>query len=333
MRSIKSLRGIDKARVIHGLRQKGTPWEEIGVTLDEHPEALRSTLRRYQSDIDDSISVLSILDKSFNEDEMLLYSQSKKLIEQINEMERQKGYGKYLLLSDLHGRYRKNHVIKEGIIEAQNRGIGKAVIAGDLFDFEAISKFSSNKDSNAFEEKEYAKELLCVLGKIFDTVIMEEGNHEWRLKAEIARNIKNGYKVFFKDIDAIQMVIDELREEEGINNIYYPKGNEIILGDVIIAHPKHFSSVPGRTVLDLIDTYLMDYPNLSALIIGHTHYDLKKMYKGVAAFEVGCTCYEPDYRKGARKRKDKWVTAYSFIEITAEGKINYNNSQVIRVDD
>lgn len=66
MRSIKSLRGIDKARVIHGLRQKGTPWEEIGVTLDEHPEALRSTLRRYQSDIDDSISVLSILDKSFN---------------------------------------------------------------------------------------------------------------------------------------------------------------------------------------------------------------------------------------------------------------------------
>lgn len=57
------------------------------------------------------------------------------------------------------------------------------------------------------------------------------------------------------------------------------------------------------------------------------------MYKGVAAFEVGCTCYEPDYRKGARKRKDKWVTAYSFIEITAEGKINYNNSQVIRVDD
>lgn len=325
----KRLTGIEKARIIHTLRQEEIPWNEIGLRFGENPEALRSTLRRYQSDIDDNISILSVLDKSFNEKELLQSHTSSLLLKQIDETERKDGYGEYLTFSDTHGRYRNNAFLKEAILDAQQRGVKKVIVNGDIFDFEAISKFPSNKDVNAKEEKECVKEMFLVLSKVFDVVLADKGNHDDRLEREIARNIKNGYKVFFKDIDAIKIIIDELREEEGIDNIYYTRTNELFLGDVVFAHPFRFSSVPGRTVMNLADSYLIKNRNLSGVIIGHTHYDFRKMYKDIGVFELGCMCHEPDYKKGPSFGKDKWVNAYGFINITPEGKLDYNKSKLV----
>jgi predicted phosphodiesterase len=321
---------IDIAKKIDGYLKDGLTYKQIGDLLGYHPEKVRSIYRRYQSDLTGEIGIWSILDRERNP-ELFKYSRSKQAMEDIDEKEKAIGYGDYLCFSDIHVPFEDTDALKTAIINAKSRGIKKLIINGDLFHLDAASKFPVSKDELAKIELERVKELLIVFASEFEVVYITEGNHDARLFKELARSTKNGLKVFIEGISAIQIAIDQLRKSENIRNISYADGNELKLGNVMFCHPDHFSSTPGKTVFDMIDTYLNDYRDLSAVIIGHTHYDLKKMYRGVCAFETGCLCYEPDYRLGARKRKDIWTTAFSIFRIKSDGNLDYENSHVIPV--
>ncbi|MDP4224802.1 MAG: metallophosphoesterase [Bacteroidota bacterium] len=322
---------IDQAKKIHEwLKEPGITYKIIGDRLGIHPEAARSIYRRYQSDLTGEISVLSILDRE--RDPLLFrYTRSKEAMEYIDQKEKDVGYGDYLCLSDLHVPFEDVNAIKAAIADAKSRGIHKVIINGDLFHLDSASFFAVSKDQLAEIELNRVKEILQVIAHEFEVVYITEGNHDARLFKELIQKVRNGLKRFIQNISAIQTAIDELKAEEGITNIYYADGNELWLGNVLICHPDHYNSAPGRTVFDMIDTYLPEHRSLSAVIIGHTHYDLKRMYRGVAAFETGCLCYEPDYRTGAKKRKDIWTTAYGIFRIDKNGNLDYNNSHVIPV--
>lgn len=322
---------LELARQIKSMRDDNKSWNDIGDKFDRHPESCRSILRRYESDLTGEISILSILDKVPDFDELISYRKCQKKIEEFNKRERLDGYGDYFYVSDLHGLFVDRKALKKGIIDAKNRGIKKVIVNGDIFDLPSASIFPVSKDSIIKNEIPVVKDIFIVLANEFDVVYIVKGNHEARVQRRIAEKVNNGIKDLLKNIDPIQSVVDDLENEEDITNIYYTWGNELILGNVIFAHPDYYCDSPGKTVLGMIDTYSKDYKNLSAVIIGHTHYDMKKMFRGIAAFETGCCCFEPDYRLGARRRKDNWTIAYSIFRINKDGNLDYNNSFVIPV--
>jgi predicted phosphodiesterase len=322
---------LEEARNIKELRLQGTSWNDIGKQLNRNGEACRSILRRYESEITGEVSVLSILDKKIDLDGLIFNKKTQKLMQIFDEQEQKSNYGDYFYVSDLHGLFCIMEGLKVGILDAKSKKITKAIINGDLFDLDSASKFMVPRDSIIASELPKIKDILTVFGKEFEATYITAGNHDDRVRRLLFSKVPNGIKDLIQGVDPIQKVIDDLKTEEGIENLYYTWGNELKLGNVIFAHPEHFSSVPGRTVLDMIDTYLLKHKDLSAVIIGHTHADIKKVYKGVYAFETGCLCFEPDYRLGARKRKDIWTVAYSIFRIKEDGNLDYKNSHVIPI--
>lgn len=317
---------IDEAKKIAILLREKRSWNEIGNILNCHPEKARSIFRRYQSDLTGEVSALSFFDKQIEED-MIYYRRAIPYLEEINAMEKKDKYGAYLVISDLHGQFLNRKALKYAILQAKELGIKKVIVNGDLFHADCISKFGCSRDEILKEEVEIVSDILTVLAECFDKCIIVEGNHDKRLNKIIVNSVPNGVKCFVNDISAIGKTI-ELLSTEVKNKIYFTHCNELKLGSVIFAHPDHFSSISGRTVMDLIDTYLPAHRNLTGVVIGHTHYDFKKCYKGIAAIETGCLSYEPDYRRGAIKRKDIWVTSYAIVKIDESGDIDYNNSNV-----
>jgi len=323
---------LDIARKIDAWRKekpKPKTFSEIAKLLGfDNPEKARSIYRRYQSDLTDEISYMSILDR-VRDTSLLRYTHSVEAMERIASAEKEAGYGQYLVFSDIHVPFEDVDAIKTGIFDARRRGIKKLIINGDLFHLDAASNFAVTKDQLAEAELNRVKELLLVFANEFEKIIIVEGNHDSRLFKELTKSVKNGLKRFIQNISAIQTAIDELNVEDGVSNIYYTQGNELWLGNVLFCHPDHFSPSPGKTVMDMVDTYLPTHRELSGVVIGHTHYDIKKLYRGIPVFETGCLCFEPDYRLGAKKRRDVWTTAYAIIEINKDGDLVYENSHVI----
>jgi predicted phosphodiesterase len=324
---------LDVARKIDLWRKENPTkytFAAIGQILNLHPEAVRSIYRRYQSDLTDEISSLSPLDR-VRDNSLFRYTYSLEAMKYIDKKENEQGYGDYLCLSDIHVPFEDHEALKAAIISAKSRGIKKVIINGDLFHLDAASNFAVSKDQLAEIELDRVKEILAVLASEFESVYIIEGNHDARLFKELIQKVRNGVKRFIQNVSAIQTAINELKVEEGIHNIYFADGNELWLGNVLICHPDHFSSTPGKTVMDMVDTYLPKFRNLSAVVIGHTHYDIKKVYKGIYVFETGCMCYEPDYKLGAKKHRDIWTTAYAILRINKDGNLVYNDSHVIPV--
>lgn len=304
------------------------PFSEIGKILNIHPEAARSILRRYESDITDKVEMLSILDKE-PEEGIFGYKEYEKIVDEFDAIEKSKGYGTYLVVNDLHGKYCNRKALKEAIMQAKIKNINTVIVNGDLFNFDAASKFIVRKDDIAKEELETSKDFLRVLSSQFKSVYIDEGNHDRRIKTLLNSKLPNGYKCFIEEIDAIQIAIDQLKREDGINNLFYSKCNKLRFGTVYFLHPNYFSSIPGRTVINVADSLLKKTKNVSGVVIGHTHYDIKKLYNEVAVFECGCMCLEFDYYHEGDARKDQWTTAYGIIEIDKNGIIDYNNSHVV----
>lgn len=329
---MRRINQLDIAKRIYRWREneRDITWGEIADRLQCHPEKARSIFRRYESDITGKVDTMSLLDHEPTE-ELFTYNRINKCIKEFDEKERSDGYGLYAVFSDIHGEYCDRQALKAAIIKAKELGCDKAIILGDLFHLDSASSFPVSQDFLVEREVELVKDVMLVIATHFDRVYVVKGNHEERYERLLSKRIPNGLKYFTRWLSPIQTVIDDLKETECINNIYYTWGFELRLGNVCFLHPKHFSSVPGRTVLDMVDTYMMKNSGLSAVVIGHTHYDFKKCYKGVGAFETGCLCYNCDYNMEPRKRKDEWTTAFGVIKIHYNGDNDYNNSHVMLI--
>jgi predicted phosphodiesterase len=318
---------IDEARIIREYIKQGKTYSEIGRILNKNPEACRSTLRRYQSNLNNDVDILNILDNEYD------FSQckSKKAEEtclKINEYERRKGYGKYLILNDLHEPYSRRQLIKEILLMSEVMEIDTVIVNGDLGQFDVASKWQVDTDDIIETTLNKMSEILEVLAARFKQVYIINGNHDtWPIR-ELNRSIKNGLRRLIKDVSPIQTVIDELYEK-GITNIEYTHQNELKLGNVIFAHPNEYCNTLGQTVVRVADAYLTKYRDLSAVIIGHTHQVFSGSYRGIAVYETGCLCYELEYKKQSKICKNPWINAFGIFTINADGDLLVNQSKVI----
>jgi predicted phosphodiesterase len=319
---------LEEARLISEYRNQGKTFNDIGLILDRNPEACRSTLRRYESDLNNDLSILNILDNEVSDD-FFTSKKTEKVCQEINEREQKKGYGKYLVISDIHEPFGARNVIKKILLDSEVKKIDTCIIDGDLFQMDIASKFPQDRDELIETSLNKGSEILEVLSNQFKQVYIVEGNHDRHAKRELIKSIKNGLKRLIKDVSPIQTVIDELYEKNKINNIQFTYGNELFLGNVVFAHPDYFAGTMGQTVIGMADSYLAKNRNVNAVIIGHTHQIFFAQYKGIYVFENGCVCKEMDYIKGAKKHKTPWVLGYGIYSINKEGNLNIKESKVI----
>jgi predicted phosphodiesterase len=321
---------LEEAKVIQEYRKQNKTFNDIGLILNKNGEACRSILRRYESDLNNDIDILNILDNQITEDKFSSHK-SEKICKDIDNKQRLKKYGKYLIISDLHEPFADRQSLKKVLLDSEVRKLDTVIINGDLFQMNVASKFPVDKDELVQESLDKGSEILEVLSNQFKEVIIVEGNHDRHCKRELIKSVKNGLKRLIKDISPIQTVIDELYEKNKTNNIEFIFGNELILGNVVIAHPDYFSGTPGGTVIGMADTYLAKNRNISAVIIGHTHAIHSSIYKNIAVYELGCLCMEMDYTKGARMHRSPWVKGYGIFTINPDGNLDYNKSKVMTI--
>lgn len=321
---------LDDAKVIHEYRVEGKTYKDIGDILHKDPECCRSILRRYQSDLNNDISILNILDNEISSDKFFS-RKAEETCKKIDEEQRLKKYGSYFTINDLHEPFAERRVLKRILLEPEVKKTKTCIVNGDVLQLDVGSKFPVPKDELLSESLEKGSEIFEVLSEMFEEVIVIEGNHDRFLKRELLKNTKNGLKDALKNIYAIQLIIDDLFEKHGIKNIKFTFGNELKLGNGYFAHPDYFTGVPGQTVIGMADSYLAKDRNVDFVIIGHTHAIYSGEYKRIAVYENACLCKDMDYIKGAQKRRSPWVLGYGIYTIKPDGNLDRNKSKIVTV--
>lgn len=318
---------LDDARIIKEYRNQGKTFNDIGEILGKNSEACRSTLRRYESNLNNDIDILNILDKEFDFSTLKSKKAEARCYE-INEAERLKHYGSYLIFSDLHIPYERGALIKDILLQPEVKKIDTCIIDGDLGQFEVAGKWPSETDDIITITLDRMEEILEVIASQFKKVIIIPGNHDLWCERELNRTTKNGLKELLKGVSPIQIVIDRLFEK-GITNIEFTIQNELQLGNVMIAHPNEFVSTTGQTVIRVAEGYLVKNRDLSAVIIGHTHNVFTSLYRNVAVYEIGCLCHVLEYKKKNKMDRNVWVPAYGIFTIKPDGDLDVGKSRVI----
>ena len=327
---MKIISQLEEARIIKQYKDDGKTFEEIGCLLDKNGEACRSTLRRYESNLNNDLELLNILDNEIEDDYFTSYK-TESLCKAINLEQQKNGYGTYFHINDLHTPFDKRRTLKQILLKPEVRKIKKCILNGDLYQMNVASKFMVDKDELIEESLTKGSEILEVLANEFEEVIVIEGNHDKHAKRELMKIAKNGLKKLLKDISPIQTVIDELNVKQSINNIKFTYGNELLLGNVYFAHPDYYASGAGQTVIGLAETYLRRNRKLSAVVIGHTHQCFSGIYNNIPIFENGCMCKDIDYVRGSQKRTNLWTTAYGIYTIKPDGNLDIEKSRVVPI--
>lgn len=318
---------LEEAKLIYQYKKQDKTFKEIGIILNKDPEACRSTLRRYQSNLNNELDILNILDNEYDLSKCVSKKAEEKC-QQINNYEQQKDYGTYLWFSDLHEPYARRQLIKEILLLPEIQKIDTLILGGDIGQFDVASKWQVDTDDIIDTTLTKMSEIFEVFANRFKKIYVIPGNHDNWPRRELNNSIKNGLKRLVRDISPIQIVIDELYEKN-IKNIEFTIQNELKLGNVIFAHPNEYCSTTGQTVIRIADSYLTRYRNLSAVIIGHTHQVFSSMYRNIAVYEVGCLCFEMKYKKEHKMDKTLWTPAYGIFNIDSNGNLDVKKSKVV----
>lgn len=179
-----------------------------------------------------------------------------------------------LVFSDLHIPAQHEAWITTIVSEAVSRGIRRAVIAGDMFDFGHLSKFPQDKRWTTEEELQDGVVFMKWLLQHMDEVHFFPGNHDDRLAKKLDRQVTNDwfFNMLFAQIPGAKI------------KVYWHQ--HAFLGKKwLISHPGNYSRVVASIPRQLASKFHRH------VAIGHTHafgmgWDISGQYM---AIEMGMT--------------------------------------------
>lgn len=137
----------------------------------------------------------------------------------------------------------------EMIETARELNLSKLVVAGDFFNFDALSRFDPKQDSAGLEaELDEATTVMRILLETFDQVYYLWGNHDARLHRTL------GFKMEFKR--AMTMIFDELGKE-ALDQLVISNLDHMLIETSVsewpwyICHPQNYAQVPLGTARKL----------------------------------------------------------------------------------
>lgn len=184
--------------------------------------------------------------------------------------------------------------------------IDTLVLNGDIFDMQAISKFTKNYRVSPIEEiikgRSYIVKLINYLNP--KRVVAIDGNHEIRFGNYLSKNldstvlellpnsplelvIKDGFSWYNKremtktKYDALESIY------ENIEFVYDANWNNQI-GDTVFCHPFTFSSAPLSTAKKSYTWFLEQGYDFKNIVVAHTHRTGNYIIAGHNIYESGC---------------------------------------------
>lgn len=170
--------------------------------------------------------------------------------------------GDAMVTADWHIPLYDPKVVNSMILKARELGLTTLIIAGDFFNFDALSQYDPKQDG-ADLEREYneAIAVMRVLLESFERIVYVWGNHDARMHKAL------GFKVRFAD--AMRMAFGVLGDE-ALDRIEFTNLDHVILDSsgekFYICHPANYASVPLSSARKIANKVNMN------VITAHSHH-------------------------------------------------------------
>lgn len=169
----------------------------------------------------------------------------------------------YAITADWHIPLYDAQYVNTFIEDARGRGVKDLIVAGDYFNFDALSQYSPKQDGAGLEnELDEALVVMRALLETFDRVYYVWGNHDARLHKAL------GFTIAFKE--AMKMVFGSLGVD-ALKKITFTNLDHIWIGEEgedrwYVCHPGNYTRIPLSTARTLATKY-----NAST-ITAHSHH-------------------------------------------------------------
>lgn len=165
----------------------------------------------------------------------------------------------YAITADWHIPLYDPHYVNEFLNDARERQISELIIAGDFFNFDALSAYEPKQDGAGLQnEVEEAKMVMRTLLESFDNIYYVWGNHDARLHKAL------GFSMQFKE--AMRLVFGDLGKE-ALEKIQFTNLDHIWIGSQwYVCHPGNYTRVPLSTARTLATKYN------ASVITAHSHH-------------------------------------------------------------
>jgi len=249
-------------------------------------------------------------------------------------MKKGEGVRKILTLSDFHIPFDRDDLVLDIIEEHKDADI--LVVNGDMLDLYAVSTWPKEKSVVLRKEYNIALEYLKIFSKMFPSVVVTRGNHEYRLNRYFHSNVSKSVS-FMVNVEILgRLVNGEEYDNEGnivkkhdFSNVYYDNGPEAWfckIGKTMFLHPQAFSKVEGKTAVQAQE-YFMEREDVDCIVVAHTHHQAWVPTRGKLCIEQGCLCVPLDYEKQGKLRYKAMVLGYAVVYQDKDGNCDINRSR------
>lgn len=169
----------------------------------------------------------------------------------------------YAITADWHIPLYDPEYVNDFIEDARGRGLSKLIIAGDFFNFDALSAYDPKQDGAGLEnELNEAGMVMRTLLETFDDIYYLWGNHDARLHKAL------GFAIKFQE--AMKMVFGSLGKD-ALQRITFTNLDFLWIGEEgenrwYVCHPANYTRVPLSTARTLSTKYE------SNVITAHSHH-------------------------------------------------------------
>lgn len=243
---------------------------------------------------------------------------------------------KVMILNDIHVPYQHENLLEE--IE-KNKDVDYILIGGDLVDCESCSSFPMLERPTLEQELIQAHIFINKIKEITKAeIICITGNHEARLEKDIMKMQQKGLQRML-DPQLLRMIQDGFNfyvngkkvSYEPIEGFtYINKWYATLFDNMVIAHPRNFSNVPGRVAEQSAEYFLnkgiIDKEDI--IFIGHTHKFsniIASRRQNVFVVENGCSCKDMEYANNGNLSYGEQVRCYTILSFFEGQKIDKND--------
>jgi len=164
----------------------------------------------------------------------------------------------YAITADWHIPLYDPEYVNTFIEDSRERGAKKLIVAGDYFNFDALSAYYPKQEAAGLEvEIAEAMDVMKALLETFDTLYYLWGNHDARMHKAL------GFTIQFRE--AMKMVFGALGKD-ALERITFTNLDHMWIGDWYICHPGNYTRVPLSTARTLATKYN------ASVITAHSHH-------------------------------------------------------------
>lgn len=165
----------------------------------------------------------------------------------------------YAITADWHIPLYDPNYANEFILDARERNIRKLIVAGDFFNFDALSAYEPKQDGAGLQnELDEAEMVMRTLLESFDDIYYLWGNHDARLHRAL------GFTIQFRE--AMKLVFGSLGVE-ALKKLHFTNLDHLWIGSQwYICHPGNYTRVPLSTARTLATKYN------ASVITAHSHH-------------------------------------------------------------